>query len=131
MLKKFVDGALLFACCVAIGYSVKAQTLTVAIAPNTAFTIAFDGNDTDSFRLWCEGNIVKNYTSAELTLGKSATKNADGTYTFTVSAPGLASGMHSCLVSAFNTLGETKSDPIQIPVGNLPMKPINLKVVVK
>jgi hypothetical protein len=101
MNKKFIDGLVLFTCCAIVGLGVnariKAQTLTVAIAPNTAFTIAFDGNDTDSFRLWCEGNIVKNYTAAELTLGKSATKNADGTYTFTVSAPGLASGMHSCL----------------------------------
>lgn len=132
MYGKVVDGALLFGCCALVSYSsYSMQTLTVAIPPNTPFTVAFDGMDTDSFRMWCDGSIVKNYSASEITTGKNSVKNADGTYTFTVSAPGLALGIHSCLISAFNPLGESKSDPIQIPIGNLPMKPLNFKVIVK
>lgn len=133
MKNKILDGILIFAILgsayVAVNAAVR-QTVTVAIPPNTAYKISFDAIEGDSFRLWCDGSILKNYTNAEITLGKATTKNADGTYTFTVSAPGLTAGSHSCLVSAFNTLGEVKSEPITVPIGNLPMKPTNIKIVV-
>jgi hypothetical protein len=112
---------------------VRTQTLTVAIPPNTPFTISFIHNLLDSaqFRFICDGGIVKNYTTSEILTGKSTTANADGTFTITVTAPGLASGTHSCSVSAFNTIGEIKSDPITIPIGNIPMKPGSVMVVSK
>jgi hypothetical protein len=113
--------------------SLSSQTLTVAIPPNTPFTISFTHNLLDSaqFRFICDGGIVKNYTTSEILAGKSTTANADGTFTITVTAPGLASGTHSCSVSAFNTIGEIKSDPITIPIGNIPMKPGSVMVVSK
>ena len=114
------------------GVTLTGQTVTVAIAPNTAYKISFDALDEpeNMYRLWCDGQIVKNYTASETNLGKAPTKNTDGTTTITVSAPGLTAGSHSCLVSAFNDLGEVKSDPITIPIGNIPTKPVNLKIVV-
>ena len=105
------------------------QTLTVAIPPNQAFTISFDDNETGvNFRWWCDGAISKNFTATELSTGKAV---LNGITTYTVSVPGLAQGKHSCLISAFNDLGETKSDPIDVPVGNIPMKPGNIRIVVK
>lgn len=105
--------------------AMKRQTLTIAIPPNTAFQIAFDDDDSDvNYRWWCDGAIIKNFSSAEITAGKSGT-------TFTLSVPGMIAGKHSCLISAFNSLGETKSDPIDVPIGNLPVKPNSLKIIVK
>lgn len=132
MKNKILDVASLVGGFVLFGMAavVLTQTVTVAIPPNTAYKISFDAIEGDSFRLWCDGSIVKNYTNSEINLGKAAAQNTDGTYTFTVSAPGMVAGSHSCLVSAFNALGEVKSEPITVPIGNLPMKPTNIKIVV-
>lgn len=105
-----------------------AQTLTVAIPPNTAFVISFEDSDMIvGFRWWCNGAIVKNFSDAEVTAGRVVGNPT----VITVSVPGLPAGKHSCLVSAFNVIAEVKSDPVEIPVGNLPMKPANIKVIVK
>jgi hypothetical protein len=111
-----------------------AQTITVTIPPATPFTISWDQPVEDaptppSFRFWCDGTIAKNYAPRELT--KAATPNADGTVTFTAQAPGLPAGTHSCLVSAFNEIGEVKSVAIPITVGTAPATPLRLKVVVQ
>jgi hypothetical protein len=111
----------------------SAQTLSVSIAPNTPFQISFDSpvDTSTSYRVWCDGNILKNYTATEINNGKSTVPNADGTFTFTISVPGLSLGKHSCLVSAFNDLGEAKSLPLDVPVGTIPSAPINLRFVVE
>lgn len=115
----------------AIAFVLLAQTLTVTIKPATPFVITWDQPPSDdplSFRLWCDGAIVKNYTAAELT--KAAAPNADGSTSYTATAPGLPSGSHSCLVSAFNPIAEAKSDAIPLLVGTAPATPIKLRIVV-
>lgn len=122
---------------------VLGQTITVTLPPNTPFQIQWDHNGQDhaAFRLWCDGNITKNYAPAELV--KSEMANADGTFTYTATAPGLPVGEHACFVSAYNlveeTLGEAKGDPATItvatttpvPGGNkLPAVPIRFKILV-
>ena len=55
------------------------------------------------FRLWVDGSIVKNYSNAEVRLGKSATPNAQGEYTYTLSAPPFATmGPHTVWVTVFD-----------------------------
>lgn len=108
-------------------------TLTVTLKPQTPFQITWDQPPAEgaigvNFRWWCDGGIVKNFTAAEA-VGK-VPANADGTTTYTATAPGLSAGSHSCLVSAFNDFGESKSAPIPITVGVVPGTPIKLKVVV-
>lgn len=113
--------------------SLASQTLTVSISPNTPFSISFDHNlaDNSNFRLWCDDSIVKNYTNAEILAGKNPLINTDGTYTITVSAPGLSSGNHNCQISAFNSIGESsKSETLLVPIGSIPAVPIRLKFVV-
>lgn len=107
------------------------QTLTVTLKPATPFTITWDmpvDNSGPSFRLWCDGAVVKNYTPKELT--KAPLDNPDGTVTYTAEAPGLSAGNHSCFVSAFNLIGEVKGEPIPLVVGVLPSTPLRLKVVI-
>jgi hypothetical protein len=107
-----------------------AQTLTVTVKPATPFTITWDQLVQDpmpAFRLWCDATIVKNYANADLTKGPL---NADGTIPYTAQAPGLAAGVHSCFVSAFNDIGEAKSDPIPVTAGTAPATPLRLKIVV-
>lgn len=113
--------------------SLVLQTTTVSIKPNTPWSLEFyhNGQDSSQYRLWCDGIIVKNYSDAEISNGKSSTVNIDGNFTYDLTAPGLSSGKHSCLISAYNLNGEVKGDPIDIPIGNLPMKPSAIKVVVK
>ena len=110
-----------------------AQTLTAIVAPNTPFQISFDfdNNPPASIRWWCDNAIAKNFTTAEFSAGKGGTANSDGSFTYTLSVTGLANGSHSCFVSAFNDVGESKSSPIIITVGTAPKTPINLKLVVK
>jgi hypothetical protein len=108
----------------------RAQTLTVILKPLTPFTITWDQpNDgtNPSFRLWCDGAIVKNYAKTDVTAGPV---NADGSIQQTATAPGLPAGQHSCFVSAFNDVGEAKGEPIPVSVGTLPATPIRLKIVV-
>lgn len=108
-----------------------AQTLTVTIAPATPFTITWDqpaSDPTIAYRWWCDGEIKKNYSAAELT--RAAAPNADGSVTITAPAPGLPAGAHSCLVSAYNPIGEAKSDPVPIVVGTAPATPVKLRIVV-
>lgn len=110
----------------------SAQSLTVTIAPATPFTISWDQPADDSapsFRLWCDGSILKNFTAKDVT--KATAANTDGTFTFTAQAPGLTAGTHSCLVSAFNEIGEAKSTAIPLTVGTAPATPLRLKVVVQ
>lgn len=119
--------------CLLFSASLFAQSLSVTIPPGTVFQISFDSpvDSSVSYRVWCDGNILKNYTTAEINNAKSSLPNADGTTTFTVSVPGLPLGKHSCLVSAFNDLGESKSLPLDVPVGTIPSAPINLRFVVE
>lgn len=107
------------------------QVLTVSIPPNTAFQLSFDHDNLNmaSYRLWCDDAIIKNYPISEILAGKGPI-NPDGTYTFTVSAPGLITGKHSCIISAYNDIGESKSTPISFPVGVVPSVPFNLRIVV-
>lgn len=111
----------------------SAQTVTVTIPPATPFTVswdqAIDGTTAPSFRFWCDGQIVKNYAARDVT--KAADANTDGTFTFTAQAPGLPAGTHSCLVSAYNDIGEAKSTAIPLSVGTAPATPLRLKVVVQ
>lgn len=113
--------------------SLVIQTATVSIKPNTPWIFQFPHNQQDgaSYRLWCDGAILKNYSDAEISAGKSSTVNANGDFIFTLTAPGLATGKHTCLMSAYNVIGEAKGDPIDIPIGNIPMKPGTIVVVVK
>ena len=107
------------------------QVLTVTIKPATPFTVSWDQPveaAVPSFRLWCDNAIVKNYGATEVT--KAASPNADGTVTYTAQAPGLPAGNHSCLVSAYNDVGESKGTAIPIVVGTAPATPLRLKVVV-
>lgn len=87
-----------------------------AVKPNEAFLIKFDADDISKFRLWCDGRIVKNYSTAEVKLGKNPIVTAEGLFTYTLSAPALTQANHSCLVSAFDSLSELKSDPLNIIV---------------
>ncbi len=106
-------------------------TLTVTVKPSTPFTITWDQPQPDplpSFRLWCDGGIVKNYTRTELTIGPA---NADGSLPITAQAPGLAAGSHTCFVSAYNEVAESKGAPIPISVGTAPATPLHLKIVVQ
>lgn len=111
----------------------SAQTLSVSIPPSTPFQLSFDSpaDPTTFYRVWCDGAILKNYTTAEINTGKSSVSNADGTTTFTISVPGLPLGKHSCLISAYNDLGESKSSLLDVPVGTIPSSPINLRFVVE
>ena len=114
-----------------LALALTTQTLTVTIKPSTPFTLSWDqpaDTTQPSFRLWCDNAILKNYTAAELT--KAPTPNADGTTTITAQAPGLPAGNHSCFVSAFNDIGESKGSAIPITVGTAPGTPLRLKVVV-
>lgn len=110
----------------------KEQTLTVAIPANTPYSVEFKHNgEAAGFRLWCDSAIVKNYTATEIAAGKSATKNTDGNYTYQVMAPGMTNGQHSCLMSAIYPEGEQKGEPITVPIGNLQMRPIEFRIIVK
>ena len=110
------------------------QTLTVTVKPATPFPITWDqpvepdGSAAPSFRLWCDSAIVKNFSAAEITKGPP---NADGTIPHSATAPGLAAGAHSCFVSAFNDVGESKGTAIPITVGTAPATPLRLKIVVQ
>jgi hypothetical protein len=111
---------------------VAQPTLTVTVKPSTPFTITWDQPEPSplpSFRLWCDGAIVKNYLRTELVVGAA---NADGSVPITAQAPGLAVGQHACFVSAWNENGEAKGAPIQITVAVAtgPATPINLRIVV-
>lgn len=110
------------------------QTLTVTLKPLTPFQITWDQPPEPdptakvSFRWWCEGGIVKNFTTAEVVATTPA--NPDGTTTYTATVPGLSGGSKSCLVSAYNDIGETKSTAIPLTVGVVPATPLKLRVVV-
>lgn len=110
------------------------QTITATIPPNTPFQIAFDqdNSNNDNYRLWCDGSIVKNFSSSEVSLGRSSTKNAEGNYTFTLLAPGLPVGIHSCQVSAYNTVvpDDVKSDAANITVGGKSSIPVNFRLII-
>ncbi len=129
---------------IALILALVAQVVTVTLPPNTPFSIQWDhtGKDHAAFRLWCDGNIVKNYAPAELV--KSDTADADGYYTYTAKAPGLPVGEHVCFVSAYNlveeTLGEAKGEPSTVTVattippweGNkLPAVPVRFRILVE
>lgn len=109
----------------------KSQTLTVAIKPNTPFPVEFQHvHNAEGYRMWCNGAIVKNYNNAEIAAGRSKEPDADGLYTFTVSAPGLPAGKYTCQISAFYGTNELKSESIVIPIGNIETAPSNFKIVI-
>ena len=92
------------------------------VNPGEAFLIQFEYKDAppDKFRLWYDGGIVKNYSNTEVILGKKA--NADGTFTYTLSAPPLDLKNHTYFISVYNQEGEpvksyldeTKSEVMEI-----------------
>jgi hypothetical protein len=111
---------------------ILAQTLTVTLKPATPFQITWDqpaalNTFAPKYRWWCDGAIVKNFAASEVTAGPD---NADGTTPQTATVPGLSAGTHSCLVSAFNDLGEAKSDAVPLTVGTAPATPLRLRIVV-
>lgn len=112
----------------------ETQTITATIPPNTPFQIAFDqdNSNNDNYRLWCDGSIVKNFPSSEASLGRSSTKNAEGNYTFTLLAPGLPVGIHSCQISAYNSVfpDDAKSLPETITVGGKSSIPVNFRLII-
>lgn len=114
-----------------------AQTLTATILPATPFQIEWrhTGEWTPVFRFWCDGAIVKNFRETEPM--RSATRGADGLYTYTATVPGLPVGAHPCFVSAYNgaaeTLGEAKGEPVMFMVAvpqQIPPVPLKLKLIV-
>lgn len=103
---------------------------SVAIPENTPFKIEFqyDMTPLPSFRWWCDGEIKKNFTNAEILAGQGGT-------TFQVMVPGMLKKVapYFCQVSAFTPEGEMKSEGINIPIGYIPVPlaaPHNVKVVV-
>lgn len=84
--------------------------------PDQAFLVVFDSDKPappTKFRLWYDGAIVKNFTNAEVRAGKAAQANADGSFTYTLSAPGLSLRDHDLKVSEFDATGEERfSTPI-------------------
>ena len=115
------------------------QTNTGVIAPNTAFSVAWDaptGTDAAelSYRFWCGPStstpaagrtIIQNFSPAQLN------KTVVGQWSATISA-GLKEGGYLCHVSSFKTLADQviESDPsntITIAVGTKPPAPSNLR----
>lgn len=138
------------ACLFAAAMPAKAQappvTVTATVAPDTPFQIQWDHDTlmTPGFRWWCDGGIVYNFKHADLQWANDPKgPNADGTFTYTATVPGLHAGDHACTVSAFNeaapSLGDFKgfianvhvaltTDP---PAGQkLPSMPLRIKLVV-
>lgn len=115
-----------------LAYVLSSQpTLTVTVKPGTPITITWDqpAEDTpSSFRIWVDGNIVKNIPTAELT--KAPAPNADGSLAYTATAPGLPVGTHTMFVSAWNVIGESKGEAVPLSVGTAPPTPLRLKIVV-
>lgn len=117
----------------------QGPVLTVTVPPATPFTISFDhpGDNSVAFRWWCENAIVKNFPAVEVT--KATTANADGTFTFTATVPGLPAGQHVCFVSATypGDTTEYKGDAVTFPVASTTppttgpkVAPIRLMIVV-
>jgi hypothetical protein len=101
------------------------QTITVTLPPDTPFPIQWKHplELTTRFRLWCDSEIKKNFTSAEAVRGTEP--DVAGYYTYTATAPGLPVGEHVCLVSAFDVFeearyGEFKSEPATITMAPAP-----------
>lgn len=112
------------------------QVLTTNVPVNTPFTIAFEHqwNLGDKYRLWCNGSIIKNYSEIESSNGRvisPTTPVEPFTYTFTLTSPPLTKGIHSCFISAYNEVGETKGNPENIIVGAAPSIPVGFRVIVK
>lgn len=112
-----------------------AQTLTTVLKPDEPFRISFGHPRAfqEAFRWWCNGAILKNIPSTELV--QSAERHTDGGWTFEVGVPGLKEGKHTCQISAYNSAGESKSEPITITVGpsippEIPPAPVRLRIVV-
>lgn len=107
------------------------QAQPIVIGPGTSYTIQFlhDGQRDPQFRLWIDGQIVKNYTSAEVT--KSAQPDANGQYTYAVPGLPIAKGAHTLMLSAVNAAGETKSDPLGVSGdwATAPAKPGSLLII--
>lgn len=93
------------------------------VAPNAPYTLLWthQGDPGVQFRLYIDGAVVHNYTSAELT--KSATPDATGVYSYSAAGiPMAAPGSHTLILSAYvacslngsATLSEceAKSDPL-------------------
>lgn len=116
------------------------QTVSATLAPATPFQIEWlhTGEWTPVFRFWCDGAIVKTFKESEPV--RSATKDADGYYTYTGTVPGLPVGAHPCFVSAYNgaaeSLGDAKGDPVvftvaaPLPPQKIPPVPLKLKLIV-
>lgn len=103
------------------GFFLGAAIVSVAamapkqINPDEAFKIQFeyDTAPPDKFRLWYDGGIVKNYTNAEVRLGKKT--NTDGTVTFTLSAPPLDLKNHKYFISVIHADGtEENTETMEI-----------------
>lgn len=120
-------------------YKSSAQTVTVTLKPNTPFDVQWehDGKDNARFRMWCDGGIIKNYAPSELT--KSATADAEGFFTYTAKAPGLALGEHDCFVSAYNvvdaSLPDAKGSAVRFSVAEtipqkVPAAPVRFRILV-
>jgi hypothetical protein len=112
------DLAFAVGCSALLGLAVVGTTKQPQVVP--AFKIAFEyeAAPPPNFRLWCDDGIVKTYSSSEIRLGKSTAPNAEGLFTYTLSAPELTATTHTCLVTATlsgeNYTTEPKSDPITI-----------------
>jgi hypothetical protein len=97
-------------------HGTQAQT-PVQIPANTAVQVAYDhdGLNVDGFRLKVDG------TPLATTVGKDVR---------VIDLAPLPSGNHTILVTAFNTDGETDSDPLLIYVKKPgPSKPLNPRIV--
>lgn len=112
----------------------ETQTITATVPPNTPFQIAFDQDNlnNEKYSLWCDGAIVKNYSGSEINIGRSTTRNAEGNYTFTLTAPGLPAGIHPCQIGVNNDVfpDYIKSDIQNIIVGGKPSIPVNFRLII-
>jgi hypothetical protein len=112
------------------------QTLTATVAPNTPFQISWDypASTGYSFRLWCNNAIVRNFTSADITLG--ALDPVTNTWIYTANVPGLpAPGAFKCEISAHANDGrpDVKSAPVSVtvvdPTAPIPI-PVNVRIII-
>src|SRR5687767_5027765 len=110
--------------------------LTVALRPQEAFQVGWQGYPTDSFRWWCDGAIVKNFTPEELTKGTTVLSPETEFVEISAAVPGLPEGTHSCAVSSYTAfmelagIADKTSAPIPLLVGTESRTPIGLKVIV-
>lgn len=107
--------------------------VSAPLPPNAAYRVQWtqDTAQGPQFRLWVDEVIAKNYKTSEVTCtpttGTLATCTAPGV-PFTVSQI----GTHEIRVSAYNAVGESKSDPVPVTVNwaSAPPAPAAVSVVI-